>query len=207
MLRRFSLILSAFIFLCATPPAQGQQPAAGSGGSNSLSASEKAAGWILLFDGSTLSGWTPTGESDWRVEDGTITATKGTGYLVTPRPYGNFELKVDFWTSKTVNSGVFLRCGQGTPGPQTCYEVQIAGTTTGTLVNVQPLPADMPDPTEKWNTYEIRAEGNHITVKLNGRTTADAQDQRLATGTIALQEGGRGEFGMIRFRNVKVRAF
>jgi hypothetical protein len=44
-----------------------------------------------------------------------------------------------------------------------------------------------------------------VTVTLNGKTTADAQDQKLTAGTIALQEGGRGEFGLVRFRNVKVR--
>ena len=88
----------------------------------------------------------------------------------------------------------------------TCYELQIAGPATGTLVNGAPLPPDMPDAMEKWNTYEVRVEGNHLTVKLNGKTTADVQDQRLtAGGTIALQEGGRGEFGLVRFRNVKIR--
>jgi hypothetical protein len=105
----------------------------------------------------------------------------------------------------TVNSGVFVRCGPAKLGPQTCYEVQIAGPASGTLVGVQPLPDGMPDPIEKWNTIEVRAEGAHLTVTLNGKTTADAQDQKLTAGTIALQQGGRGEFGLVRFRNVKVR--
>jgi hypothetical protein len=203
MLRRFSVLLPLFIFLSGSLPTQAQQPAGGA--QNVLTAAEAAAGWTLLFDGKSLTGWTPNGESDWRVEDGAITATKGTGFLVTPKTYQNFELKVDFWASKTVNSGVFVRCGPANLGPQTCYEVQIAGAGTGTAVGVQPLPADMPDAMEKWNTVEIRAEGTHLTVKLNGKTTADAQDQKLTAGTIALQEGGRGEFGLVRFRNVKVR--
>jgi hypothetical protein len=152
-----------------------------------------------------LSGWTQLGEADWRVEDGTMTATKGTGFLVTPKPYENFELKVDFWADETVNSGVFVRCGEGNPGPRTCYEVQIEGETTGTLVNVQPLPSGMPNAIGKWNTYEIRAEGDRVSVKINGTTTADVQDPRLTSGSIALQEGGLSKFGLVRFRNVKVR--
>ncbi len=204
MLRIFLLILTLVIVVAGTRPSHAQQPPA-DGTHNALSASEAAAGWTLLFDGRTLSGWTQLGDADWRVEDGAMTATMGTGFLVTPKPYENFELKVDFWASETVNSGVFVRCGEGNPGPRTCYEVQIAGEETGTLVNVQPLPSDMPDAIGKWNTYEIRAEGDHVSVKINGTTTADVQDQRLASGPIALQEGGRGEMGLVRFRNVKVR--
>ena len=203
MLRASSLIL-ALVVVTGTHPLHARQTQA-DGTHNVLSASEAAAGWILLFDGRTLSGWTQLGESDWRGEDGTMTASMGTGFLVTPRPYENFEFKADFWASETVNSGVFVRCGEGNPGPRTCYEVQIAGETTGTLVNVQPLPSGLPNAIGKWNTYEIRAEGDHVSVKINGTTTADVQDQRLASGPIALQEGGRGEFGLVRFRNVKVR--
>ncbi|MDA1349708.1 MAG: DUF1080 domain-containing protein [Chloroflexi bacterium] len=204
MLRVFSLILTLVIVGGESRPSQAQQPPA-DGTPNALSAGEAAAGWTLLFDGRTLSGWTQLGEADWRVEDGTMTATKGTGFLVTPKPYENFELKVDFWASETVNSGVFVRCGEGNPGPRTCYEVQIAGETTGTLVNVQPLPSGLPNAIGKWNTYEIRAEGDHVTVKINGTTTADVRDQRLTSGPIALQEGGLAAFGLVRFRNVKVR--
>lgn len=204
LLRVFSLILTLVIVVAGTRPSRAQQPAADRT-HNALSASETAAGWTLLFDGRTLSGWTRLGEADWRVEDGTMTATTGTGFLVTPKPYENFELKVDFWASETVNSGVFVRCGEGNPGPRTCYEVQIAGETTGTLVNVQPLPSGMPNAIGKWNTYEIRAEGDHVSVKINGTTTADVRDQRLTSGPIALQEGGLAAFGLVRFRNVKVR--
>ena len=86
------------------------------GSTNALTAAEAKAGWTLLFDGRTLSGLLPNGEADWRVEEGTITATKGTGFLVTAKWYGNFELKADFWADKAVNSGIFVRCGEGNPG-------------------------------------------------------------------------------------------
>ena len=49
MPRRFLIMLPLFILLCSTLPATAQQPAA-----NSLSASEAAAGWMLLFDGRSL---------------------------------------------------------------------------------------------------------------------------------------------------------
>ena len=68
-----------------------------------------------MFDGRSLSGWAPTGDVDWKVEDGTITATQGLAIPVTPKPYGNFEFKTEFWIDKAANSGVFFRCGQGMP--------------------------------------------------------------------------------------------
>lgn len=203
MPRRFLIMLPLFILLCSTLPATAQQPAA-----NSLSASEAAAGWMRLFDGRSLAGWAPTGDADWRVEDGTIAATKGTGFLATSRPFGNFEFKTDFWLDKTANSGVFFRCG-AEPGGRTCYEANMFDThaewPTGSINNVKTsLPAKF-DTVGKWNTFEIVADGNRLVIKVNGQTTVDAQDQRLASGTIALQEGGGGGMGLVRFRNIKVR--
>lgn len=204
MTRRSLITLPLFVFLCWTLPVTAQQPAA-----NALSAAEASAGWTLLFDGRSLSSFSPTGDADWKVEDGTITATKGTGFLVTPRPYANFEFKTDVWIDNTANSGVFFRCGEGVIGAKTCYEANIfdahAEWPTGSINNTKTSLPDKPQTVGKWNTFEILAEGNHLVIKVNGRTTVDIQDQRLANGTLALQEGGGGGMGTVRFRNVKIR--
>jgi hypothetical protein len=167
-------------------PVSAQSPAGGA--TNTLSAAESAAGWALLFDGRSLSGWSPTGDVDWKVEDGTITATKGTGFLVTPRPYGNFEFKTDFWIDSAANSGVFFRCGAGNPGAMTCYEANIfdahAMWPTGSINNVKTSLPDKPNTVGKWNTFEIAANGNHLVIKVNGRTTVDVQDQRRGAGAV-----------------------
>jgi hypothetical protein len=188
--------LAIALFLL-TLPANAQSPAGGA--ANTLTAAETSAGWTLLFDGRSISNWSSTGDVDWRVEDGTITATKGSGHLVTPKPYANFEFKTDFWIDKAANSGVFFRCGQGTPGAMTCYEANIFDThamwPTGSINNLKTSLPDKPDTVGKWNTFEI----------MNGRTTVDVQDMRLSDGRLALQEGGAGAAGLVRFRNVKVR--
>jgi hypothetical protein len=204
MPRPSHMILPLLMLLFGTLPVETQQAA-----TNTLTPSESKAGWVLLFDGRTLSGLLPTGDADWRVEDGTITATKGSGFLVTPKPYANFELKAEFWADKTVNSGIFIRCGEGTPGAMICYEINIFDThaewPTGSINNVKSVLPEKPNTTEKWNTYEITADGTHLIVKINGKTTVDARDERRANGTIALQEGGANASGVIRFRNVKIR--
>ena len=192
------------IVLLSTRPVEGQQASA-----NRLSPVESKAGWALLFDGRSLSGFAPTGEADWKVEEGTITATKGVGFLVTKQMYGNFELKAEFWPDKSVNSGIFIRCDQGTPTAVLCYEVNIfdahAEFPTGSINNVKTVLPERPNTTEKWNTFELMAEGSHIVLKLNGKTTVDARDERRASGTIALQEGGANASGVVKFRNVKIR--
>ena len=68
---------------------------------NKLTASEKADGWQLLFDGETLNGWRDfNGDSltgPWTVVDGTIQAegngNDANGYIVTEKEYANFDLK------------------------------------------------------------------------------------------------------------------
>jgi hypothetical protein len=203
MPRRFFLLLPLLVVLWWTLPAAAQQPAA-----NALSAAEASEGWKLLFDGRTQAGWVPSGDADWRVEDGALTATRGTGFLVSAADYGNFELRLDFWAAKTVNSGIFMRCGDPMINLRTCYEVQIGGTSTaliaGNITNTAPAP-DAPAPTEQWNALEISAMGDHLIVKLNGKTLVDARDRTHTRGKIALQEGGRGEIGLVRFRNIRVR--
>ncbi len=204
MPRHYSIMLPLFVLLCWTLPAKAQQPAA-----NSLSASEAADGWILLFDGRALSGWSPTGDADWKVEEGTIAATMGSGFLVTSRPFDNFEFKTDVWIDETANSGVFFRCGEGNPGARACYEANVFDThdrwPTGSINNLETSLPNPPDTIGKWNTFEILADGNHLAITVNGRTTVDVQDERLASGPIALQEGGGGGMGLVRFRNVKIR--
>jgi 3-keto-disaccharide hydrolase len=201
-----SLFAGFTIVLLGTLPVEGQQAS-----NNTLSPTESKAGWTLLFDGRTLSGLSPTGNADWKVEDGTLAATKGTGFLVTPKAYGNFELKAEFWADKAVNSGIFIRCAEGAPGATGCYEANIfdahAQWPTGSIVNVKSVLPDKPNTTEKWNMLEITADGSHLVLKLNGKTTVDARDERRANGTIALQEGGGNASGLIRFRNVKIRPF
>ena len=56
---------------------------------------------------------------------------------------------------------------------------------------------------EKWNTFRIRCEGDHIEIWVNDKQTADVHDDRFTKGNIALQHHGKG--GLHRFRNVKLR--
>jgi len=187
------------------------QSSTGAGAQNVLTPPEASAGWILLFDGRSLTDWTPYGDADWKVEDGTITFYKGRGMLRHSRSFTDFELKVEFWGEKTANSGGFLRC---TPrgadlAQQDCYEVNIFDPSptfpTGSINNVHSTLPTVPNTAEKWNTFDITVKGTRLTVKLNGETTVDQDDPKLKSGTLAIQAFGPDGPGRIKFRNMKVR--
>jgi hypothetical protein len=168
---------------------------------------DAAAGWVTLLDGSTLMGWNTTGNANWKAADGAIEASSGNGMLVTPVSYTNFELIVEFWVDAAANSGVFLRCSDpATINQNNAYEVNIYDTrpdqtyATSAIVDVASASTPM-KAGGKWNTFEIRAEGNHLTVVLNGTKTVDVRNDKYARGPIGLQYGA----GVVKFRSVKIR--
>lgn len=166
-------------------------------------------GWQVLFDGSTLEFFSVLGDANWRIEDNSVMADESSAasFLVTTSPYDNFELDLEFWVNTEANSGVFLRCQDPMAVSDTsCYEANIYDTRsdqtyrTGGIVNVA-APAEFVYTGGQWNRYQIRAEGDHLQVTLNGRNMVDIEDSQFASGPIALQYGS----GIVRFRNVRVR--
>lgn len=97
---------------------------------NALTAQEKAAGWRLLFDGTSTKGWRsahgdtfPT--KGWQVKDGLLSVLESGGGeaahggdIVTLDEYGDFEFKADVKLTKGANSGIkyFVTEKLGTPG-------------------------------------------------------------------------------------------
>jgi hypothetical protein len=63
----------------------------------------------------------------------------------------------------------------------------------------------MPKAGGKWNTMEVTAKGQRLTLTFNGVQTVDATvpatDARLAAGPVALQWGR----GVIKFRKVQIK--
>jgi hypothetical protein len=132
----------------------------------------------------------------------------GTGFLLTTASYGDFDLDLEFWVTPDANSGVFIRCANPSEiGAATCYEVNIFDQRpdptyrTGAIVDVA-APKVMLDTGDRWNRYEISAHGSDLFVRLNGQTTIETNDDRLAAGPFALQYGA----GQVKFRNVRIRA-
>jgi hypothetical protein len=164
-----------------------------------------ARGQAAGFD---MKAWKVVGDANWRVVDGVVEADKGTGFLVTPMAYGDFQMTTDIWVNDDANSGVFIRCSDANKiTADNAYEVNIfdkrpdPAYRTGAIVNVA-KPAAQINAGGKWNTLEITARGPRLTVVLNGVTTVNVEDKKFARGPIALQYGA----GTVRFRNVRIKA-
>jgi Domain of Unknown Function (DUF1080) len=175
-------------------------------------------GWQTLVDGEAgLANWNPVGDANWRVEGGAIVADHGKGgYLVSKESYQDFEIRAEFYAEAETNSGVYIRCGNPQKiSSETCYEVNIWDVRpepkygTGAIVNVAAVPVPLANKAGgRWNTYEITAKGQQLTVRLNGVETASAQDGKHAAGPFALQYGpgvNGVEGGPIKWRKVQIR--
>jgi len=79
---------------------------------NTLTESEKSAGWKLLFDGKTTTGWHSFKKSTfpqkgWSIEDGWLHGEgKHGGDVVTEKLYDNFDLEWDWKLVAAGNSGL-----------------------------------------------------------------------------------------------------
>jgi len=168
-------------------------------------------GWVTLLDSTKMGDWDEVGKANWAMKDGALTVDKLDGkdiaYLVSKTSYKDFQIKAEFWTDEEANSGIFLRCDQPDKiDAKICYEVNIFDKRpdpsygTGAIVDVAKV-NPMPKAAGKWNTYEITAKGPHLTVVLNGETTADVDDSKHLGGPFALQYGS----GVVKFRKVQIK--
>jgi Domain of Unknown Function (DUF1080) len=160
-----------------------------------------------ILDGTSLKGWDVVGNANWTVADGAVQATMGTGFLVTPQSYTDFQITADFWVTDDANSGIFIRCSDPkTITAMNAYEVNIydkrpdPAYRTGAIVDVA-KPLTMINTGGKWNTIDITARGPRLTVVINGEKTVDVQDNKYARGPIALQYGA----GTVKFKNVRLK--
>ena len=159
-------------------------------------------GFESIFNGKDLSGWqglveNPIARSkmsktvlakkqheaneklkeSWSVKDGAIYFTGKGSNLCTIRPYGDFEMLVDWKISRDGDSGIYLR---GTPQVQIwdpTGKEEIAKVGSGGLFNnkthaSKPL-AIADNPVGEWNTFHIKMIDDKVTVHLNGILVVD----------------------------------
>ena len=84
-------------------------------------------GWVSLFDGKSLKGWTTVGgrydgQARWEVEDGCLVGREGPGraggLIYTDGEYADFEIEFDAWITYPFDSGVFARMVPAARGVQ-----------------------------------------------------------------------------------------
>ena len=180
----------------------------------SLTEDELKAGWVSLFDGSTLFGWNVPEGTNWHVEENCIVADSGeVSLLTTPFSFGDFEFRCDFHLAAGGNSGVFLRTADEAKNPAIdTYELNICDShpthKTGSLVG-RLVAENVPAVEGDWHTFLVTCSGNRIVVLLDGDQIIDFTDDTpnaRATGSIGLQMNkGRIAFRKVHFRPLNTR--
>jgi hypothetical protein len=216
--------LSFALLFAAIPLALAAEP-------NTLTEQEKSDGFVLLFDGNTLSPeYWGSGIDGYPVKDG-IFYCKG-GQLRTKKEYKDFVFRFQFKLVDGANNGVGIRAGGGDPA-YNGMEIQILDNFSPNFKNLQPgqyhgsiyqvvaskrnaEKHDYLKPNGEWNEEEISAVGSHIKVILNGETIVDADiakvelDEKTRKAHYGLyRPQGQicflGHGSPVEFRNVRVK--
>lgn len=175
----------------------------------------QSAEWVRLFNGKDLTGWKthPDSPGEWKVEDGLLTGRGPLSHLFSERgDYENFHFRVEARINDGGNSGQLFRTKFEPAFPEG-YEAQINAShadpiRTGSLYLPEVkevLVADKLHKPDEWFAQEVIAQGNHIIIKVNGKTTVDYRDPNKAytRGHVALQQHGPGT--VVQFRKIEIK--
>lgn len=166
---------------------------------NTLTASEKTAGWKLLFDGKTLNGWHSYGKqtcgSDWIVQDEAIYLnaqknpeghwqTKDGGDIVTADAFDNYELRLEWKIAPCGNSGIIYNVTEDPSkyqyvwqtGPEmqvldnACHpDAMIQKHRAGDLYDLIACKYETVKPAGQWNKVRLINRNGKVEHWLNGR--------------------------------------
>lgn len=186
-------------------------------------------GLVSLFDGKTLNGW--KNAYDWGkidIVNGEIHLTgEKKFFVVTEKTYGDFIFEGDvFLPEGQANSGFMFRANVE-KNKVFGYQAEVDGNPTrkwsGGLYDegrrawfISPIKGNKESEDafraragdafkrNDWNTYRIECRGKSLKIFVNGVLTTDVEDDKDASGVIAIQH--HGEKGQTyKFRNLRIK--
>jgi hypothetical protein len=188
-----------------------------------------SSGWVNVMPPADLKGWSrvpvplgdPLGKQQWHVEDsGKVLVCEGDGghdMLLCDREFGDAVFHVEFRYTKVegkagYNSGAYVRNSRD---GAIWHQAQLCDASGGYLFGETPgadrkkkfftTTGEVKDgrvkPAGEWNTLEIAARGNTLTLWVNGAVTCEVKDCGNPKGLVGVE----GEGYRIEFRNLKVK--
>lgn len=186
------------------------------------------AGWVSLFDGKSLAGWTGDTKG-YEVVDGAITCTPKGRNLITEKQYADFLLDFEFKLAPGSNNGLAIRYPGKGDAAYAGMELQVLDDTAdkykglkewqfhGSIYGVVAAKRGQLKPVGEWNRQQVIAVGGHIKIVLNGEVIVDVYDIADAKPIhdakhpgLQRESGhigfcGHGDF--VAFRNLRVMDF
>jgi HEAT repeat protein len=186
-----------------------------------------AEGFISLFNGKDLTGW--TGDTNGYVaENGEMICRPG-GNLYTENEYGDFVIRFEFKLTAGANNGLGIRAPLAGDAAYEGMEIQILDDSAdqykdlhpyqyhGSIYGVVPAERGHLKPVGEWNFEEVTAKGRRITVKLNGAAIVDADIDKASAPRavdgknhpgLKRDKGHIGFLGhgtVVEFRNIRIK--
>lgn len=196
-----------------------------------LSAEEERDGFRVLFDGIDMHQWQGN-TRDYVVENGTMTLYPDKGYggnLYTKEEFSDFIYRFEFMLTPGANNGLGIRTPTTGDAAYVGMELQILDNEApiyrhlepyqyhGSVYGVIPAKRGFLRPTGEWNTQEVVARGNRITITLNGEVILDGDIAEASkNGTMDGKQhpglmnpsghiGFLGHGSKVSFRNIRIK--
>lgn len=185
-------------------------------------------GFVALFDGKSLEGW----EFDpavWSVQDGMIVGKanmiKANNFCSTKKEYGDFILRVQVkLVDQKGNTGVQFRSIRLPNTPSMAgFQADFADVEKycGMLYDerrrgilLEPKPETIKLKSGDWNDIEVKAEGDHIQISLNGVQTIDWTEKQTQDPKTKQEIWKKGFIGLqahqskvmeVQFKNIRIK--
>ncbi len=175
---------------------------------NTISQTDAADGWILLFDGASTFGWTQSRPGAWRIAAGALVFDgQQSSLLGTSVPFSDFELRFEFKSTTGPSPDLLLRYASAETPADEGYVVKLSGGSAawpvGSIVSV--ARSDLPPPAlNQWHRVEIECSGDTLNVSIDGRKAVSGKDPRSKAGLLGF-DGKAG--GSIQLRNLRLKPY
>ncbi len=198
---------------------------------NQLTNMEKVDGFELLFNGENMDGWIGN-KTDYVAENGMIVIypdSGGKGNIYTEREYANFVFRFEFQLTPGANNGLGIRAPMNKNAAYKGMELQILDNTSdkytdlkkyqyhGSVYGVIPAKRGFLLRVGEWNKQEVIADGDSITVILNGEVILAGNIKEARKGGtldgerhpgLKNKQGHIGFLGhgdLVRFRSIRIK--
>jgi hypothetical protein len=147
---------------------------------NQLTVKEAAEGWILLYDGEGIFGWTPEGGAEWNTDpDGDLRARTGdSGDMVLNTVFGDYQLTCEIKAPVAKGSGLVLS-GVSIPAPK---------------------------PNDKYHPVSVTATGGKLVASVDGKKVLEQATSQPGTIVLHYRNGDAFAIRDLKLRPLGLQA-
>lgn len=194
-MHKFPIFFLIFLFIAACQP-------------HSHEANPPVREWVALNLDPNGGTWKASNGTASNFADGIlqISASNQPSQLTSSTSYANFILELEY-ALENQTAQIGFRMPEGKGG----YQVSLNNSPdtqnpTGSIVNIGRATWMEKTLENEWNKIQLKAEGDHLVVHLNGEKVAETHNKESASGNIVLNVPASDADGVAKFRNARIQA-